>query len=125
MLYLATIAQGPGTPRSSIQFRAGTALTDLQEQVVLDSGALKPGTGQWESKTLLPTGSFTRVEVALDFTVSPVTATLRLGGQVAATANLDSSWKRQPGFVDLGDWYIPTEPPFQVVYDNVTIDVEP
>jgi hypothetical protein len=124
-LYLATIAQGPGTPRSAIQFRAGTTVTDLQEQIVLTSGSLKAGTGQWESATLVQTGAWTRVEIALDLTTSPATATLRLDDRLAVTASLDSSWMRAAAVVDLGDWYVPSEPAFQVAYDNVTIALLP
>lgn len=124
-LYLATLTQGPGTPRSAIQFRAGTTLTDLQEQVVLESGAIKTGTGQWESATLVPVGTWTHVEMAVDFTASPAAAALRLNGQTVATGSLDSSWTRAAATVELGDWYIPTEAAFHVAYDNVTIDAEP
>jgi hypothetical protein len=124
-LYLATLTEGPGIPRSAIQFRAGAELTDLQEQIILSSGAIKTGTGQFESTTLVPLGTWTHVEVDLDFTASPVTATLLLNGRAAATGTLDESWTRAPVTVDLGDWYIPTEPAFHVAYDNVTIDTAP
>ena len=125
VVYLATLAQGPGTPRSAIQFRGGTALTDLQEQVILASGAIKSGTGQWESATVVPMDAWTRVEMDVDFTASPAVATLRLNGQTVATGNLDPSWTRAPATLDLGDWYIPTQAAFHVAYDNVTIDVTP
>jgi hypothetical protein len=124
-LYLATMTQGPGTPRSAIQFRAGTSLTDLQEQVVLQSGAIKTGTGQWESATFVQVGTWTHVEVDVDFTTSPASAALRLGGQRVAGGTLDSSWTRGPATLELGDWYIPAEPAFHVAYDNVTIDLQP
>ena len=124
-LYLATLTQGPGTPRSALQFRAGTALTDLQEQVVLASGAVKTGTGMWESATLVRSGVWTRVEIDVDFTVSPAVATLRLDGRSVVTASLDPSWTRQPATFQLGDWYIPTEPAFHVAYDNLTIGLQP
>ncbi len=124
-LYLATMTQGPGTPRSAIQFRAGTSLTDLQEQVVLESGAIKSGTGQWESATYVQAGTWTRVEIDLDFTTSPATAALRLAGQTVAGGTLDSSWTRAASTLQLGDWYIPTEPAFHVAYDDVTIALEP
>jgi hypothetical protein len=124
-LYLATITQGPGTPRSAIQFRAGTSLTDLQEQVILASGAVKSGTGQWESATLVQTGMWTRVEVDLDLTSAPATVALRLAGRTVATGTLDASWTRAPATLELGDWYIPTEPSFDVAYDNVTIALQP
>jgi hypothetical protein len=124
-LYLATLSQGPGTPRSAIQFRAGNTLTDLQEQVILASGTIKTGTGQWASGTLAPAGMWTHVEMLVDFTASPAAATLRLNGKTVVTANLDSSWTRAPATFDLGDWYIPTTDAFHVAYDNVTIDVTP
>ena len=124
-LYLATLTQGPGTPRNAIQFRAGTTLVDLQEQVILASGAIKSGTGMWASSTLIPTGGWTRVEMAVDFAATPVTATLRLGGQTVATASLDASWTRAATTFYLGDWYIAGTPAFHVAYDNVTIDVAP
>lgn len=124
-LYLATLTQGPGTPRNAIQFRAGTTLVDLQEQVILASGAIKSGTGMWASATLVPTDGWTRVEVAVDFAATPATATLRLGGQTVATGSLDSSWTRAATTFYLGDWYIPGTPAFQVAYDDVTIDVAP
>ena len=124
-LYLATMTQGPGTPRSAIQFRAGTSLTDLQEQVVLASGAIKSGTGQWESATLVQAGTWTRVEMDVDFTTSPATAALRLAGQTVASGTLDSSWTRAASTLQLGDWYIPTTPAFHVAYDNVTVALEP
>ncbi len=124
-LYLATITQGPGTPRSALQFRAGSALTDLQEQVVLESGAVKTGTGQWESATLVPSDTWTHVEIDVDFTTSPVAAKLRLNGKTVAAGGLDSSWTRAPATFDLGDWYVPAEPAFHVAYDNVTIDATP
>jgi hypothetical protein len=124
-LYLATLTQGPGTPRNAIQFRAGTTLVDLQEQVILASGAIKSGTGMWGSATLIPTGGWSRVEMAVDFAATPATATLRLGGQTVATASLDPSWTRAATTFYLGDWYIPGTPAFHVAYDNVTIDVAP
>jgi hypothetical protein len=124
-LYLATMTQGPGTPRSAIQFRAGTALTDLQEQVILESGAIKVGTGQWESATHVQVGTWTRVEMDIDFTTSPATVALLLGGQSVATGTLDPSWTRATSTFYLGDWYIPGEPAFHVAYDNVTIAVQP
>ncbi len=124
-LYLATLSQGPGTPRSAIQFRAGNTLTDLQEQVILASGTIKTGTGQWASATLAPAGTWTHVEMVVDFTASPAGATLRLNGQTVATGALDSSWTRAPATFDLGDWYIPTTDAFHVAYDNVTIDLTP
>ncbi len=124
-LYLATMTQGPGTPRNAIQFRAGTALVDLQEQVIAATGAIKSGTGMWASTTLVPSGSWTRIELVVDFTTSPAKATLRLAGQTVATGTLDATWTRAPATFYLGDWYIPTEPAFHVAYDNVTIDVEP
>jgi hypothetical protein len=124
-LYLATLTEGPGIPRSAIQFRAGPELTDLQEQIVLSSGAIKTGTGQFESTTLVPLGTWTHVEVDVDLAASPATAALLLNGRTAATGTLDESWTRAPVTVDLGDWYIPTEPAFHVAYDNVTIDAVP
>jgi hypothetical protein len=124
-LYLATISQGPGTPRSAIQFRAGTSLTDLQEQVILASGTVKAGTGQWESATLVQAGTWIHVEMDVDFTTAPATATLRLADRTVATGVLDRSWTRAPSTLELGDWYIPTEPAFEVAYDNVTIALQP
>jgi hypothetical protein len=124
-LYLATLTQGPGTPRNAIQFRAGTALADLQEQVITASGSIKSGTGMWESATFVQEGAWTRVEMTLDFTTSPATAVLRLAGQTVARGMLDASWTRAPATVYLGDWFIPTEPAFHVAYDDVTIDVQP
>jgi hypothetical protein len=124
-LYLATFTQGPGTPRNAIQFRAGTALADLQEQVITASGSIQSGTGMWESATFVQPGAWTRVEMTVDFTTSPSTAALRLAGRTVATGKLDASWARAPGTFYLGDWFIPTEPAFHVAYDNVTIDVQP
>jgi hypothetical protein len=124
-LYLATITQGPGTPRSAIQFRAGASLTDVQEQVILASGAVKSGTGQWESATMVQMGTWTRVEMDLELTSAPATVALRLDGRTVATGTLDSSWTRAPATLQLGDWYIPTEPAFDVAYDNVTIALGP
>lgn len=125
VLYLATITQGPGTPRWAIQFRAGTSLADLQEQVILASGAVKGGTGQWESSTPVQLGTWTRVEMDVDFTTSPATTALLLGGQTVAAGTLDPGWTRAPSTLELGDWYIPAEPAFEVAYDNVTIALTP
>jgi hypothetical protein len=124
-LYLATLAQGPGTPRWAIQFRAGTSLTDLQEQVILASGSIKRGTGQWESPTLVPAGTWTRVEIDVDFATAPATVALLLAGQRVAMGTLDPSWARAPATLYLGDWYIPSEPAFHVAYDNVTVTLQP
>lgn len=125
VLYLATITQGPGTPRWAIQFRAGTSLTDLQEQVILASGAVKGGTGQWESSTPVQPGTWTRVEMDIDFTTSPATTALLLGGQTVAAGTLDTGWTRGPSTFELGDWYIPSEPAFEIAYDDVTIALQP
>jgi hypothetical protein len=124
-LYLGNLVQGSGSPRSALQFRVGPGLTDLQEQIILDSGAMKAGTGQWESSTLIPTGRWTRVAMSIDFTTAPATAALALDGQRVVTATLDPAWVRQVGSVDLGDWYVTPGPAFDVAYDNVVITATP
>ena len=58
-------------------------------------------------------------------TTAPATATLRLADRTVATGVLDRSWTRAPSTLELGDWYIPTEPAFEVAYDNVTIALQP
>jgi len=75
-VYLATITAGPGTPRVCDQFRREPRSRTCKNRSSSESGAVKTGTGQWESATVVPTGVWTRVEVAVNFTAPNATATL-------------------------------------------------
>jgi hypothetical protein len=124
VLYVASIEQGPGRPRSALSFRIASTFADLQEQITDSMGNnLTPFPMATITSGYPAAGTFTRVSIQLDFTRTPAVASVTLGTatSTAATLSLDPSWSVTTTTFHLGDWFIAPTQPFSLEYDNAVI----
>jgi hypothetical protein len=116
--YVTTVLQGPGLPRYSVGVMVAPDGFYAQEQIVDDGGTTFNAAGP--SSTVLGAGQWTQFALDVDFAARKATVTL--DGQPAFTLSLQGQWSATATTdVYLGDWYVPTTPAFDLLYDDAVI----
>jgi hypothetical protein len=118
-MYVATISQGPGAPRSDVWLEFGPMGTGLYEQITGTDGGVAFPPQSW-SGTVPNTGHWTHVALQVD--LAAATASVTLDGVMVGMLSLQGAWSTTAlTNVYLGDSYLAATPAFDLLYDDAII----